>query len=209
MKIEVSEKIGSVSLEIVDPPSMKAVMTFAHGAGAPMTHPFMTAVSRELERLKIGTVRFNFPYMENKKGRPDTPAVAHATIEAVASFTQKQYKGVPLFLSGKSFGGRMSSQYVSKFEPGFVKGLAFYGFPLHPAGKPSIDRADHVSNIAVPMLFLQGTRDALAEWELITEVTSKLPTATLVKFEGADHSFKSGKLNLIPSLAEAVSNWIR
>lgn len=97
---------------------------------------------------------------------------------------------------------------MSKFEPAFVKGLVFFGFPLHAAGQPGVERADHLSNIAVPMLFLQGTRDALAEWALISDVTSKLPTATLAKFDGADHSFKAGKQNLIPVIAQAVASWI-
>lgn len=208
MKIEVSEKIGSVSVLITEPSSPRAMMTFAHGAGAPMTHPFMASLSHELAERGIGTVRFNFPYMENKKGRPDVPAVAHATIEAVAAYANRQFASTPLYLSGKSFGGRMSSQYMSKFEPAFVKGLVFFGFPLHAAGQPGVERADHLSNIAVPMLFLQGTRDALAEWALISDVTSKLPTATLAKFDGADHSFKAGKQNLIPVIAQAVASWI-
>lgn len=206
MKLDISGK--SVSTELVLPKKPKAIFTFAHGAGAPMNHPFMKGMSKELEKLGIATFRFNFPYMEAKKGRPDTPAVAHQTIEAAASYIHQEYPKTPLFLSGKSFGGRMSSQYLAKFHPGFVSGIAFFGFPLHAAGQPSIERADHLKEIKVPMLFLQGTRDSLANWDLITQVTDGLPKATLVKFEGADHSFKAGKNNLLPGLAEAVSEWV-
>jgi len=208
MKLKISDKIGSVTCEITEPKKLKAIFTFAHGAGAPMDHPFMTGMSKELEKLGIGTFRFNFPYMEAKKGRPDAPAVTHQTIEAAARYVHKEHPKTPLFLSGKSFGGRMSSQYVAKFQPDFVSGIAFFGFPLHAAGQPSTDRADHLKEIKVPMLFLQGTRDSLANWDLITQVTDGLPKATLVKFEGADHSFKAGKNNLLPVLAQAVSEWV-
>jgi predicted alpha/beta-hydrolase family hydrolase len=208
MKLKVSDKSGSVSAELVEPKKMNAIFTFAHGAGAPMNHPFMKTMSKELEQLGIGTLRFNFPYMENKKGRPDVPAVAHQTIEAAANHLHKEFPKTPLFLSGKSFGGRMSSQYLSKFQPDFVKGIAFFGFPLHAPGAPSLDRADHLKEIKVPMLFLQGTRDSLAAWDLITQVTDGLPKATLVKFEGADHSFKAGKKNLLPEIAQAIAGWI-
>lgn len=208
MKLKVSDKSGSVTAEVTEPKKMKAIFTFAHGAGAPMNHPFMTTMSKELASLGIGTLRFNFPYMENKKGRPDVPAVAHQTIEVAANYLYKEYPGTPIFLSGKSFGGRMSSQYLSKSAPDFVRGIAFFGFPLHASGSPSIERADHLKDIKVPMLFLQGTRDSLADLDLITKVTKALPKATLVKFEGADHSFKSGKKNLLPELAKALADWI-
>ena len=208
MKLKVSEKAGSVTAELTEPKKMKALFTFAHGAGAPMNHPFMTTMSKELEKLGIGTLRFNFPYMENKKGRPDVPAVAHATIEAVANYIHKEFPKTPLFLSGKSFGGRMSSQYLAKFAPDFIKGIAFFGFPLHAPGSPSVDRADHLRDIKVPMLFLQGTRDSLADMGLMTQLTKELPSSTLVKFDGADHSFKAGKKNLLPELAQAVADWV-
>jgi predicted alpha/beta-hydrolase family hydrolase len=208
MKLKISDKLGSVTGEITEPKKMKAIFTFAHGAGAPMNHPFMTGMSKELEQLGIGTFRFNFPYMEAKKGRPDTPAVAHQTIEITADHIHKEYPKVPLFLSGKSFGGRMSSQYLAKFQPDFVKGIAFFGFPLHASSSPSIERADHLKEIKVPLLFLQGTRDSLADLDLITQVAKGLKKATLMKFEGADHSFKAGKKNLLPELAQAVSEWV-
>lgn len=208
MKFKISDKIGSVTGELVEPKKAKAIFTFAHGAGAPMNHPFMVTMSKELAELDIATFRFNFPSMEARKGRPDVPAVAHATIEAAANHIHKEFPKTPAFLSGKSFGGRMSSQWLAKAGPDFIKGIAFFGFPLHAPGAASLDRADHLKDIKVPMLFLQGTRDALAQWDLITQVTESLKKATLVKFEGADHSFKAGKANLLPDLAKAVADWV-
>ncbi|NOT76384.1 MAG: alpha/beta hydrolase [Cyclobacteriaceae bacterium] len=186
----------------------KAVLTFAHGAGAGMQHSFMESMAEALKQQSITTVRFNFPYMENKKGRPDSPAIAHKTIEVVIDETRKRYPKLPVFVSGKSFGGRMSSQKISKECPEFVKGIIFFGFPLHPAGAPAIDRAEHLSLIKIPMLFLQGTKDALAEMELLEPVVKKLKTAVLKKFEGADHSFKVKSKILIEPLAEEASQWI-
>lgn len=182
-------------------------MTLAHGAGAGMNHSFMISLSNELAALNIATLRFNFSYMEQKKGRPDAPPVAHKTIEAAVNSAQELFPKIPLFLSGKSFGGRMNSQYLSIHKPELVKGIVFFGFPLHPAGQPAIDRAEHLNEVKVPMLFLQGTRDTLAEWSLIEKVTSNLSLATLVKIEGADHSFKKGKENLIPLLAKETKDW--
>lgn len=212
MKLKVSASIGSVTGEVNAPKKMKAMMTLAHGAGAGMNHPFMTQMSEELAKLGIGTLRFNFPFTENKKGRPDVPAVAHATIQAALEHVIKKYSDVPIYASGKSFGGRMSSQYLSKQDEvsSKVSGLVFFGFPLHAIGKPSMDRADHLQTVPCPMLFLQGTRDDLAQWDLIEQVTSKLPKATLKRIEGADHSFKvSGKKDVLTNLATIVSEWMR
>ena len=208
MKIKVSEKIGSVSAEAVMPKKPIAVLNLAHGAGAGMQHPFMKQLSDELSKLQIGSIRFNFPFTENKKGRPDAPPVAHATIEAVIVSTIKKYPDVPLFIGGKSFGGRMGSQLMSEKEIVSVNGIVFFGFPLHQPGNPGIERADHLKKVKVPMLFLQGTRDALADFKMIQVVTKELKKAKLVSFDGADHSFKAGKQNLIPVLAEATANWI-
>lgn len=173
-----------------------------------MNHPFMKSAAVAMAEDALATMRFNFPFSEHKKGRPDVPPVAHKTIEAALNKAHELYPKLPVFASGKSFGGRMSSQYLSTGAMDFVKGIVFFGFPLHAPGKPSMDRADHLKGIKVPMLFLQGTRDALAEWNLIEQVTDTLPLATLVKFEGADHSFKKGKENLIPSLVGAIEQWI-
>ena len=204
---EVSPEIGKVSASIMDPGKPKCIMILAHGAGAGMSHNFMVALAEALAEHNIATLRFNFPFIENKKSRPDLPPVAHKTIERAVQQAREKYPSLPLFLSGKSFGGRMSSQWLAKHAEE-IKGIVFYGFPLHPMNKPSIDRADHLKNIKQPMLFLQGTRDTLAEWSRIVEVSSSLKNATLVKIEGADHSFKKGKQNLIPELATHTKDWI-
>jgi uncharacterized protein len=206
--ITISESIGKVSYLINTPQHQKAVIVLAHGAGAGMTHQFMDALSTALANYSIGTVRYNFPYMEKRSKRPDVPAVAEKTVEVVSTYVQKLFPGVPLFLGGKSFGGRMSSQYISKKSPEGIKGIVFYGFPLHAPGAPSIERASHLKNVRIPMLFLQGTKDTLANLSLIENVCSELPTATLVKFEGADHSFKVKKSDLIQPLASSTATWI-
>jgi predicted alpha/beta-hydrolase family hydrolase len=208
LKIQVSPAIGKVSAEYIAPTDAKCIMTLAHGAGAGMNHPFMTALANSLGETGIATLRFNFPFTENKKGRPDVPAVAQKTIEAAIEKAQQLSADLPLWVAGKSFGGRMSSQYLSTHPESLVKGIIFYGFPLHAAGKPSTDRAAHLKDVKVPMLFLQGTRDALAQSDLIEEVCSSLRKATLIKIEGADHSFKAGKINTIEILSEATSKWI-
>ena len=183
-------------------------MTFAHGAGAGMDHSFMVTLAGLLSEQSIATLRFNFPFSENKKGRPDTPAVAHQTIEAAINLAHEQFPLAPLFVSGKSFGGRMSSQYLAIQHQPEVSGIVFYGFPLHPPKKPSIDRAEHLKDVRVPMLFLQGTRDELATWDLVEKVCSSLPLATLKKIEGADHAFKAGKRDVISELAMATKDWV-
>ena len=183
-------------------------MVLAHGAGANMDHIFMETLATRLAEEGIATLRFNFPFMENKKGRPDTPAVAHQTIEIAIKKAAELYPKLPVFVSGKSFGGRMSSQYLSEHPGSDVKGIIFYGFPLHATGKPSIDRADHLKKVKVPMLFLQGTKDTLAEWDLIEKVTSSLKKTKLVKFEGADHSFKAGKQDTMSMLVSETKTWI-
>lgn len=208
LKVSISESIGNVTTECVEPDTMKAILTLAHGAGAGMNHPFMVSLSDELAKLGIGTIRFNFPFTEHNKKRPDSPAVSHQTILAVAEFTNQQYPTTPLFLSGKSFGGRMSTQLLAINTIENSKGIILFGFPLHPTGKPSTERAAHLYDIKLPMLFLQGTRDTLAELSLIGKVCNELPLVTLVKFEGADHSFKAGKQNLIPLLAQTVGSWV-
>ncbi|OQP67567.1 alpha/beta hydrolase family protein [Niastella populi] len=206
--LQVSDTIGKVTAEYNVPPNATCLLTLAHGAGAGMDHSFMVSLSGSLSAAGIGTMRFNFPFAENKKGRPDTPAVAHQTIEAAIMKAHDLFPDLPLFASGKSFGGRMSSQYLATHPDTGVKGIVFYGFPLHPAGKPSIDRAEHLKEIKVPMLFLQGTKDTLAQWELIAEVCGSLKKAKLVKLEGADHSFKAGKQDTMSMLVKATAEWV-
>jgi predicted alpha/beta-hydrolase family hydrolase len=206
---KVSDTIGTVSGILTEAENPWACMTLAHGAGAGMQHVFMKQLADALAALGVTVLRFNFPYMENKKGRPDVPAVAHATVASALDILRAHQSGIPVFLSGKSFGGRMTSQYVAAKNPEGVRGLVFFGFPLHPAGKPSVDRADHLKNISLPMLFLQGTRDTLAELTLITPVCDALPTAKLITIDRADHGFKAGKENNIALLANETVAWIR
>lgn len=184
------------------------ILTLAHGAGAGMDHSFMETLAGSLSKAGIATLRFNFPFAEHKKGRPDTPAVAHLTIEAAIKKARELNPGLPLFVSGKSFGGRMSSQYLAANADSSIKGIIFYGFPLHPSGKPSTERADHLKMLKIPMLFLQGTKDTLATLELVETVSKSLKKATLVKFEGADHSFKAGKKDVLSLLVDETRKWV-
>ena len=207
LSLLVSDSIGSVSAEYIVPAKCNCIITLAHGAGAGMNHPFMTSLASLLAEQDIGTLRFNFPFTEHKKGRPDVPAVAHKTIEAAINNAHETFPSLPLFASGKSFGGRMSSQYLSIHPHPAIKGIIFYGFPLHPPGKPSTERADHLKEVKVPMLFLQGTKDELATLSLVEKVCSSLPLATLIKIEGANHAFKAGKQNIIPMLAAFTKDW--
>jgi uncharacterized protein len=206
-QLVVSESIGSVSAEVVEPSEMKVLLVLAHGAGANMNHRFMKALATQLAEAGIGTFRYNFPYMEKGKGRPDPPAIAEKTVEAAIAKAHAMYPGVHLLAGGKSFGGRMTSQRVSKSPMSYLKGIVFFGFPLHPAGKPAIDRAGHLKSVTIPLLFLQGTRDALADLSLITEVAGGLPTSSLILLEGADHSFVAGKKEMIPLLVEKTLTW--
>ncbi|HTI91454.1 MAG TPA: alpha/beta family hydrolase [Puia sp.] len=208
LSLPISPTVGSVSAEYLVPEKSKYIMTLAHGAGAGMNHAFMTVLATSLAEVSIATLRFNFPFIENKKGRPDTPAVAHQTIAAAITNAQETFPSLPLFASGKSFGGRMTSQYLALNPRPEVKGLIFYGFPLHPSGKPSTERAEHLKEVKTKMLFLQGTKDELASWDLIESVCSSLPNARLVKIDGANHMFKAGKKDTMVLLVSATRDWI-
>jgi predicted alpha/beta-hydrolase family hydrolase len=208
LSLKISSSIGAVSAKCIVPEKSKCIMTIAHGAGAGMDHVFMVTLAQSLSEQGIATFRFNFPFTENKKGRPDTPAVAHQTIEAAVLKAQKLFPKLPLFVAGKSFGGRMTSQYLSTHHASGAKGVIFYGFPLHAPGNPSVERAEHLKDVKTPMLFLQGSRDEFATWNLIESVCSSLPLAKLVKIEGANHAFKAGKQNIIQLLANETKDWI-
>jgi predicted alpha/beta-hydrolase family hydrolase len=204
---EVSPEIGSVSGEFDIPDTMKAILTLAHGAGAGFNHPFMKKLALTLCEKNIGTLRFNFPFIEKKKKIVDRPPIAELTIQRAIEKVKDVYPDVPLFASGKSFGGRMTSHLLSKnFDLG-VRGIIFFGFPLHAPGNPGVERATHLMSVKIPMLFLQGTNDALATMPLIQQVTNALPNTTLVLYEKADHSFKANKRELIPELADQTSAW--
>ncbi|TYL84001.1 alpha/beta hydrolase family protein [Bradyrhizobium cytisi] len=214
LKLDI-ERIGTVSATLMQPANARACYVLAHGAGADMRHSFMEKVAAGLADRGIATFRFNFPYMENKQGRPDQPAVAHATIRAAVEEAARLCPGVTLVAGGKSFGGRMTSQAQAKTPLPGVKGLAFLGFPLHADKKPSTERAEHLAQVEIPMLFLQGTRDKLADLGLIKPVVAALGAkATLHEVEGGDHSFavlkKSGRTNdeALTEVLDTLTAWI-
>lgn len=187
--VKITVGAGQVSGLLMAPSDARACYVLAHGAGAGMTHPFMTAVADELCDRGIATLRYQFPYMEQGSKRPDPPKVAHAAVRAAVAKARDLCPGLPLIAGGKSFGGRMTSQAEATAPLG-VAGLAFLGFPLHAAGQPSDERAAHLSDVHVPMLFVQGTRDALADFALMTALIKKLGRrANLNKIDDADHSF--------------------
>lgn len=172
------------------PKDARACYVLAHGAGAGMTHAFMAAVAVELAERGIATLRYQFPYMEKGSRRPDPPKLAHATVRAAVREAARLMPAVPLIAGGKSFGGRMTSQAQAAAALPGVRGLAFLGFPLHPAGRPSQERAKHLFDVQVPMLFLQGSRDQLAVLDQLEPLCQALgKRATLVVFADADHSF--------------------
>jgi hypothetical protein len=206
--LTVADSIGTVSGLISLPANPMAILVLAHGAGAGMQHAFMQRITHELAGRQIGIIRYNFPFIENKKRRPDPPGIAVATVRAALGYTARQYPGINLFAGGKSFGGRMTSQCIAKNGSDNIRGIVFLGFPLHPPGKPGTERANHLNEVDIPMLFLQGSNDALATPELITQVCSQLPKAKLVNYPGADHSFKSPGQDIIPILASQIALWI-
>jgi predicted alpha/beta-hydrolase family hydrolase len=196
------------------PSDARACYVLAHGAGAGMAHPFMQAIAVGLAERGIATVRYQFPYMEAGRKRTDPPAIAHAAVRAAVTEAQRRFPKVPLFAGGKSFGGRMTSQAQAVSPLPGVRGLVFLGFPLHPANKPSSERAKHLADVTVPMLFLQGTRDALAELDQLEPVCKALGSrATLRLFEHADHSFhvpaRTGNDAAVRAeLLDAAAHWI-
>ncbi len=206
---------ASVSGLLQVPAAATACFVLAHGAGAGMRHALLETVATELEQLHIATLRYQFPYVERQSRRPDPPELCHATVRAAVAAAAIAAPGLPLFAGGKSFGGRMTSQAQARSPLPGVQGLAFLGFPLHPAGKPSTTRAEHLVQVSVPMLFLQGTRDDLADLTLIETVLAGLrPRATLRIFDQADHSFhvpaRSGRTDreVLGELASAIRDWI-
>lgn len=205
----------SVSGLWLRPAKARACLVLAHGAGAGMMHKSMLVLADELAARDVATLRYQFPYMERGSKRPDLPAVAHGAVRAACSKAAKLAGELPLYAGGKSFGGRMTSQAQAAAPLPGVCGLVFFAFPLHPAGKASVSRADHLAKVAIPMLFLQGTRDALAELDLLEPVVSALgPRAKLILAPGADHSFhvpvKSGRndKDVLAALLDGASTWM-
>jgi uncharacterized protein len=212
--IEVGETQRVSGLLIVPAPA-RTCYVLAHGAGAGMAHPFMGSIASGLAERGIASLRYQFPYMERRAKRPDPPALAHAMVRAAVAEAARRLPGFALVAGGKSFGGRMTSQAQAIAPLPGVRGVAFLGFPLHPAGKPSDERARHLSDVRVPMLFLQGSRDALADLALLRPVVERLgERASLRVFDAADHSFhvpaRSGRrdADVRRELIDALAAWI-
>ena len=205
---------SEVSALFSRPTNALHLLVLAHGAGAGMSHPFMENLANELSAAGVATLRYQFPYMEERRRVPDAPAVLTSTVVAAVAAAAKAAPDLPLLAGGKSMGGRMTSQAVAQRPLDGVQGLVFFGFPLHPPKRPSTKRADHLAKVTVPMLFLQGTRDDLADLDLLRPVCAKLgPLATLFVVEGADHSFhvlkRSGTNDtvVLQQLVQTVASW--
>jgi hypothetical protein len=208
------EGAGEVSAILMRPAKARSLLTLAHGAGAGMAHPFLEKLARELAGVGVATFRYQFPYMEQRRRVPDSPAVASASVASAVHAAAEAAPGLPVLAGGKSFGGRMSSQAASQELLQGVRGLVFFGFPLHPPNKPGTKRAEHLAEVKIPMLFLQGTRDTLAELSLLRPICSSLGSrATLHIIETADHSFhvlkSSGKTDagVLRELAQTTASW--
>src|SRR6266403_2054738 len=209
---------GEVSALLSRPAQARWLLVLAHGAGAGMSHPFMARLADELASVGVATLRYQFPYMEERRRIPDAPAVLTATVVAAVLAAAKAAPGLPLLAGGKSMGGRMTSQAAAEHSLDGaldgVRGLVFFGFPLHPPNRPATKRADHLAKVTAPMLFLQGTRDTFADLQLVRPVCAKLGSrATLHVIETADHSFhvlkSSGRTDaeVLRELAETTISW--
>ncbi len=214
LRFQATERTGEVGALLRIPPQARCLLVLGHGAGAGMTHPFMEDMAERLARRSIATLRYQFPYMEQGKRVPDRPPRAQATVRAAVGAAGRLNIDLPIVAGGKSFGGRMTSQAQADQPLEGVRGLAFLGFPLHAPNRPSDKRAAHLSNVVVTMLFVQGTRDALADLELMRPVCTDLgPRTTLHIVEGGDHSFKvlkrSGRTesDVMAELADTIETW--
>jgi len=208
------EGATEVSAVLVHPKNARWLLVLAHGAGAGMTHPFMENLTNELSAVAIATFRYQFPYMEQRRRVPDPPAMLTATVAAAVQSAKTAAPDLPLLAGGKSMGGRMTSQAAAENLLNGVRGLVFFGFPLHPPNRPGTKRAEHLARVTIPMLFLQGTRDTFAELKLLRPICAKLnERATLYIIESADHSFhvlKSSKrtdADVLRELAETAASW--
>jgi hypothetical protein len=203
-----------VSALLLMPVAPKQLLVLAHGAGAGMNHPFMEKLAQELAALNVATLRYQFPYMQERRRVPDPPSVLTATVAAAVRAATDEAPGLPLFAGGKSMGGRMTSQAAAQGLLETVKGLVFFGFPLHPPKQPGTKRADHLAKVRIPMLFLQGTRDTLADLTLLRPICAELGSrATLQIIETADHSFHVLKSSggsdteVLRKLAKTEASW--
>ena len=215
MELFLNDKLGKISAEIDEAAKAQAILILAHGAGAGMHHPFMNEVARNISEQGVTVVRFNFPYMEQGRRSPGSPKANIETWKLVIDHIHTQYPGLPIFISGKSYGGRMASHLMAEEPHPSVKGLIYFGFPLHAPGRDSKERAVHLKGLALPQLFIQGSNDKLANIHLIKEVLTELPKPTLLEIEDADHSFnvpkKSGKTKdeVLELLTSTTAKWIK
>jgi len=210
------EKSGEVSALFNRPATADSLLVLAHGAGAGMRHIFLENLARELVNHHIAVLRYQFPYLEQGRKIPDSPNILTATVRAAVGCASRLAPGIPLFAGGKSMGGRMTSTAASQESLPGVQGIVFFGFPLHPPGRPGTTRAAHLAKVTVPMLFVQGTRDPLAQLDLLRPICSELsPRAALEIIDTADHSFKvlksSGHTNsdVLRDLAQITASWTR
>jgi predicted alpha/beta-hydrolase family hydrolase len=213
LQLQVGE--ASVSAILERPRFARALMVLAHGAGAGMRHQFMEAIVEALSVREIATLRYQFPYIERRTFRPDPRPVLLATVEAAMAAGQVHAGTLPLLAGGKSMGGRMTSMAAAEGRlPHALRGIVFFGFPLHPAGRPGRDRAEHLPEVPVPTLFLQGTRDKLAELDLLTPIVDALPRGRMHIVDGADHGFhmlkRSGRTDAeaLEEVADAASAFV-
>lgn len=223
IEVEGGERVSGI---LVRPADAKWLLVLGHGAGAGMRHPFMSALAGELARVGVATLRYQFPYMEERRKVPDKPAVLTATVASAVRAAGEVGAGLPLLAGGKSMGGRMTSQAAAEGKIEGVRGIVFFGFPLHPPKAPGTKRAEHLAKVSVPMLFLQGTRDELADLKLLKPICKELNSrpskprvghtrATLHVIETADHSFhvlkKSGRNDeeVLRELAETTADWAK
>src|SRR5438552_673610 len=209
-------RVGDVSGLLLRPADARLLYVLAHGAGAGMRHPFLESLAQRLADRSVATLRYQFPYMERRASRPDPPAVAAATVRAAVEEAARVAPGLPLVAGGKSFGGRMTSTAQAEDPRSGVRGLVFLGFPLHPPGRPGDKRAEHLAQVRIPMLFLQGDRDEFADLNLLKPVVKRLGAgATLYPVEGGDHSYyvlkRSGRTDadVMTELVQAIVDWSR
>lgn len=211
----VSETTGVMSGLLLKPEHAVSLLVFAHGAGAGMRHRFIEDLSQKLAGLGVATMRYQFPYMEKRVKRPDSESVLIATVQAALIAAEKYSDGLPIFAGGKSMGGRMTSLTLAKAPMDKLHGLIFFGFPLHASGTPSAERGKHLADVQVPMLFIQGSRDALADLKLLKPLCAQLDgRAELFVVEGGDHSLhmakRSGRTDdeVLDEVAAKTSSWM-
>ena len=212
----VSEQAGTVSGLLIKPNKAQVLLVLAHGAGAGMRHSFMEKIAAKLANCNVATLRYQFSYMQKRSKRPDPQRVLTETVRAAVAKARKEAGNLPLFAGGKSMGGRMTSLAAAEQPLDGVRGLLFFGFPLHAAGRPGAERGQHLLDIKIPLLFLQGSRDALADLKLLKPLCARIgKRAELYVADGGDHSFHMLKSagrsddDVLDELVEKVVEWMK